>query len=40
MLIVTDNEGRTAWQLAEMWGKSETIQKVWKWAKENNGGNK
>ena len=35
LLLGTDNEGWTVWQLAAMGGRLETLKKVWEWAKEN-----
>ena len=35
MLLVTDEEGRTAWHIAAERGNSEILQKLWDWAKEN-----
>jgi len=35
LLIGTDNERRTAWHLAALWGNLEALKKVCGWAKEN-----
>jgi len=34
LLLATDCEGRSAWHMAEIWGKSEILEKVWELAKE------
>ena len=34
MLLATDNDEKTAWQLAAMRGKLELLQNLWEWAKE------
>jgi hypothetical protein len=35
LLLVTDNKGRTAWQVAAHWGKPEILQKIWESLKWN-----
>jgi len=34
MLLSTDNEGQTVWQLAACGGKLEVMQKIWEWDQE------
>jgi hypothetical protein len=32
-LLAKDDRKRTAWQVAAEWGKTESLEKIWKWAK-------
>jgi hypothetical protein len=34
MLLRTDREGKTTWQLAAYSGNLDIMQKIWEWAKE------
>ena len=34
LLLMTDEEGKTAWHIAAKRGNSEILQKEWEWAKK------
>jgi endo-1,4-beta-D-glucanase Y len=35
LLLATDDNGNTAWQMAADSGEVDVLQNIWNWAKEN-----